>query len=244
MKYAILSDIHSNLEALEAVLRTLFITGYDRILFLGDLLGYGGSPNECVDLAREYSFTGLLGNHDRAILNRRKLETFNEYARIAVQWTCAVLTDVNREFIKNMPVSMHLDQILMVHGALTAADDYIMGPCDMAENLELLKSQHPESRILFFGHTHIKCFFSDKAPVNKTTVGKPIQLEDDAIYFINPGSVGQPRDGSPLASFGIYDSTACSYEQYTIPYDLKKAQKKILEAGLPAFLADRLSRGR
>lgn len=244
MLYAVLSDTHSNLEALQAVLEALEKHNCDSILFLGDLLGYGASPNECVELARMHNFTTILGNHDRAILNGRKIDTFNEYARLAVQWTDAMLTEENRTYLNSCPISRLEAGFLLVHGALTGTDDYIMNSQDIANNLELLRSQYPDCDLVFYGHTHIKAFFSDKNRVNTACTDKEFTLEKGDTFFINPGSVGQPRDGSPDASFGLYDSERRTYRQYSIPYDVESAQKKILDNGLPAFLADRLAKGR
>ena len=244
MKYAILSDIHSNLEALQAVLDNLKRYNCDKILFLGDLLGYGASPNECVDLARMLNFVTILGNHDRAVLSGRKLETFNEYAKLAVQWTDAVLSDENRDYLNSRPISLFFDNIVMVHGALSGTDEYIMNHKDVLDNLELLKAQYDNCNILLYGHTHIRALFSDSDALNRTATDTELNLSSENTYFINPGSVGQPRDGSPNASFGIYDSEKQTYRQMTVSYDIESAQKKILDNGLPAFLADRLSRGR
>ena len=243
MRLAILSDIHSNLEAFQAVLDDLEIRTTDGIYFLGDLVGYGANPNECCELAEMCDMKGILGNHDRAVLDSRKLPRFNMHARQAVEWTQEQLTDRSRSLLSGWPVSMRRESLVFVHGALTGNDHYFLNSSDIPANLDILKTQHEGSRILFFGHTHIKCFFSDSDPVNKSLVDIPAPLSPDRYYFINPGSVGQPRDGSPNAAYGILDTDTMHYTQYSIPYDTESAQKKIIAAGLSRFLAERLGRG-
>lgn len=243
MRWALLSDIHSNLEALEAVLRDLEKRAVDRICFLGDLVGYGASPNECAALARSSGFTAILGNHDRAVLSGRKLQLFNHYARRAVEWTQAALSGGHRDYLATWPVTMTLPPAVMVHGALTGSDHYILSGTDIPPNLDLLKAQHPEARILLFGHSHIRCFFTDLDPVNRAAAGCEYPVPENRFVFINPGSVGQPRDGSPLASYAILDTRARTYTQLAVAYDVRTAQEKIIAAGLPAFLAERLAGG-
>lgn len=245
MRIAILSDIHSNLEAFQAVLEDIDSLGIDRIIFLGDLIGYGASPNECCTLARERGMVGILGNHDRAVLDSRKLPLFNLHARQAVEWTQEKLSDQSRALLSGWPVSMQLREegLVLVHGALTGTDHYFLSPSDIPANLDILKTQYPESRIVLFGHTHVKCFFSDDRPINAALVDVPQPILPDRYYFINPGSVGQPRDGSPNAAYGILDPDTSTFLQRTVPYDYMSASARIIDAGLSRFLAERLGRG-
>jgi predicted phosphodiesterase len=242
MRWALLSDIHSNLEALVAVLRDLEKRAVDRICFLGDLVGYGASPNECAALARSSGFTAILGNHDRAVLSGRKLPLFTHYARRAVEWTQAALSAEHRNYLASWPVTMGLPPAVLVHGALTGSDHYILSGSDIPPNLDLLKAQHPEARILLFGHSHIRCFFTDLDPVNRAAAGCEYDIPDNRFVFINPGSVGQP---GMVPRWPPTPCWICPPHLYTAVHclDVRTAQEKIIAAGLPAFLAERLAGG-
>jgi len=244
MHIAVISDIHSNLEALHAVLEDLKDRNIQKIFCLGDLVGYGASPNECIQLVLENKMDCLAGNHDRAAVSLKKIEFFNSYAKDAALWTNSTLTEENKEILKNLPTSIIGEQAVFVHGAISGKDDYILNTANGIENIKLLKQQYPEHNICFFGHTHIKnIFFEDEGflPVSYTT---PVTLKPDYCYLINPGSVGQPRDGNPDASYLIFDEENTTVQHVVVPYDIKLAQKKIIDAGLPPFLASRLEMGK
>ena len=241
MRYAILSDIHSNLEALNAVLQEVDSQKVDAIISTGDVVGYNANPNECIEILRERSVRSLMGNHDIRACGMKEANDFNPIARDAILWTRDVLSNENLNFLKSQPKTLFLDEkkAIAIHGSFESYDSYILSPLNAMENFSIMEdSHHPP--LCFFGHTHVKIAY-------RYLNGKVTTYRDDELsvsgserYLINPGSVGQPRDLDPNASFLIYNTTKKSIRFFKIKYDVDTSYKKILEAGLPKELAERL----
>jgi predicted phosphodiesterase len=246
-----LSDIHANLEALEACLAAA--PPHDVVVNLGDTVGYGANPNEVIERARELGDTFVRGNHDRACAGLTDVRGFNYIAAAAAIWTNRQLSPDNLEWLKNLPhgpVSLpDLPNVQMVHGSPRDEDEYLLLPDDAAASAALARAP-----ITFFGHTHMQGCFRITENQQITVHPKytspekveqwPLALENGGVYLINPGSVGQPRDGDWRAAFALLDSEAKKVTFFRVPYDLASAQKKIVEANLPERLASRLQFGR
>jgi diadenosine tetraphosphatase ApaH/serine/threonine PP2A family protein phosphatase len=245
--FAVISDIHGNLEALQAVLDDV-PEGVDAIYCLGDVIGYGASPNECCDLVREMEMPTISGNHDLAVTDlNTDLSWFNPVAAAAVEWTRSVISPENAEFLLSRPRTMREGPSLFVHGSPRDPDEYILDAAGARENLALLEADYPDVRVCFFGHTHVKTVApSPEGLADDEEPGEVLTLPDSGPYLVNPGSVGQPRDGDRSASYVLAevspDGARVAYR--AVAYDVEKAQAKIRTAGLPPILADRLSRGR
>ena len=245
MRYLILSDLHANWEALEAVVRDAEGT-YDRVLCCGDLIGYGADPNAVVEWVRANCSVVIRGNHDRACTGQEDLEWFNPAARAAALWTLETLSAENAEYVRELSKGpVFQDGFELIHGAPYDEDDYVVAPEEALEAFAYL-----ESRVAFFGHTHLQGGFIwnhsriETIPRPARNGRQTLQIDAGCGYLINPGSVGQPRDGDARAAYAVYDSEKGSITYFRVPYDIETAQRKIQEAGLPAFLAERLSAGR
>jgi diadenosine tetraphosphatase ApaH/serine/threonine PP2A family protein phosphatase len=247
MRLLLISDIHSNIEALEAALKAA--PAHDEVVDLGDVVGYGASPNEVVDRVRALKGKHVRGNHDKACAGVMSTEQFNPIAAIAAYWTRDMLSPVNRKWLANMPPGpvQHngLSDVQFVHGSPLDEDDYLITPVDAA-----FVAPEVEARITFFGHTHVQGGFMLHAPgaeairLRVTDGFVEYPLKPDARYLINPGSVGQPRDGDPRAAFAMYDTDKQVVEFHRAAYNIEGAQKRILDAQLPERLASRLKDGR
>jgi len=206
MRYAILSDIHANLEAFRAVLARTAALGTDRVVCLGDVVGYHADPNECVDLARSEGIACIMGNHDSAACGIEEPSGFNLTARQAVYWTREHLTEENRSFLRGLPRVMQIEDLLLCHGSISDTNQYLLYDSDAQENFSLMEELPGRPRICFFGHTHIKAAYTLAWPVLSRELADEMHLSNDKRYLVNPGSVGQPRDGDPRAAFLIYDA--------------------------------------
>jgi len=245
MRYLIFSDIHGNLEALVAVLEDIKRKKIDYYLFLGDLVGYGASPNEVIQKVLSFRHLFMVrGNHDKAVCGLDSIQTFNPIAAAAIEWTKKALSKKHLNFLSGLaksPLVIHKN-ISICHGAPFDEDYYIFGEFDAAEAFSYF-----ETPVGFFGHTHFPFIYVEKDEIVEGTFIQEspfeIKLEKGARYLINPGSVGQPRDRDPRAAYAIYDSNRQKIKFYRVKYDMESAQKKILEANLPSALAERLSLG-
>lgn len=245
MHYLILSDIHGNWEALEAVLRDSR-GDYDEVLCCGDLVGYGADPNRVVEWTRTTAKLVVRGNHDKACAGLDDLEWFNPVARSAASWTEHNLTPDNLDYLRNLPKGpLPLDSFQILHGSPLDEDDYLVSSFAASQVTPYL-----EREISFFGHTHLQGgFLCHRDGVKRLAKPEPpearrvLELGHDVLYLINPGSVGQPRDGDPRAGYAIYDPGRRLVEFRRVPYDVQTAQAKIRQAGLPDLLADRLEFG-
>lgn len=248
MRYFILSDIHSNIEALQACIQRAKEAGYDSVLCCGDLVGYGPSPVEAIDGIRSLNAITIRGNHDRVAAGLDEATQFNPHARRAVYWTRSVLPDSYREYLANLPIGPLdiTEQAQLVHGAVTDEDDYIFTEADADENFLLTDKQ-----ITFFGHSHFPVVYCSEAKGSSFLATSyefdefiAVKIEAGRQLFVNPGSVGQPRDGDSRASFAIWDEDRERLEFYRVEYDLELTQNKMREVQLPVYLIDRLAHGR
>ncbi len=248
MRYLIISDVHGNLEALDAVIGAMTPLGYERVLVLGDLVGYGADPNGVIDRVRSLEpYKIIRGNHDKVAAGLEDGESFNIVARSAVQWTHDTLTRENREYLLNLSAGPVLvdDRIEICHGSPFDEDAYVFDELDGLRAFETATRQ-----LCLFGHTHVAVAFR-RTPDRLDLLAGPgdthevkIVLEAGAMYLINAGSVGQPRDGDPRAATAIVDSAAGHIELFRVVYPIEEAQRKIRAAGLPDVLAKRLALGR
>ena len=271
MRLLLLSDIHGNLEALEACLAAA--PPHDAVANLGDVVGYGASPNQVVERVRDMASIHIRGNHDRCCCGLEDLENFNPVAAAAARWTNQQLSEANREWLRALPSGplrdADWDEVQFVHGSPLDEDEYIAS--EFAAEAAL---QAAPFRLTFFGHTHIQGAYArlrlvtekvterltaeslanesdgqparitvSRIPVSRITVSR-LTLATGVKYLVNPGSVGQPRDSDRRAAFALYDGDAAEVRFYRVPYDIARAQQKILAAGLPPVLATRLEDGR
>jgi diadenosine tetraphosphatase ApaH/serine/threonine PP2A family protein phosphatase len=239
---AVFSDIHGNLEALSAVCQAGARLGVDGWLCLGDVVGYGADPGACLDGARSLTEVVLQGNHDAAVAGVQSVEYFNRNARRAVEWTRGCLSDAQRTELTGWALTHVEGDAFYVHAEPSdpAAWHYVNDVADAAAALAA-----SGSRLIFVGHSHrgFVCAARDGRVVEAAEGSGSLELAADTRYLVNVGSVGQPRDGDPRACFAIHDDEAGTVELVRTAYDVARAQGKILDAGLPRFLAERLSEG-
>lgn len=251
MRILVLSDIHGNLDALEACLATA--GDYDAVVNLGDIVGYGASPNEVIERSREVGKYFVRGNHDKASSGLMDLKDFNPIAGLAALWTRDQLTPENLSWLRSLPQGPvqipGLAEVQFVHGSPIDEDEYVVTLHDALAPLSALPLA-----VTFFGHTHLQGAFSFKLAAGDAyrpaykTIGQsesvPLVMKRDFRYLINPGSVGQPRDGDWRAAFAVFDADTWTVAFHRVPYNLKSAQDRIFAANLPQRLATRLAAGR
>jgi len=244
MLYGLIADIHANGPAFEVAFKHLQAAGVDKILNMGDLVGYGAAPAECVTLAREQlHMTTIAGNHDRQVAGdidpRMRLT-----ASKALEWTRDNLSPANCRYLAALPDGQMVDErFVLVHGSLVERDAYVLTAGEVKRNLECLIRDFPKIKLCLFGHTHVPMLISTRGVFADLRATRSFQLEPGEIYMINPGSVGQPRDRCPLASFAIFDTEKLTVTFIRKPYDIAAAQRAIIQAGLPEKFARRLSAG-
>ena len=257
MTYGLISDIHANLEALEAVLKAL--GRVDGFLCMGDIVGYGADPGPCLETIRRLPrLICVAGNHDLAAIGSYDLGWFNEFARAAVEWTAKQLTPDNRSYLASLPLTAHADGALIVHGSLPNEMDYITTPDEARLCFDAMPGD-----LAFIGHTHITEYYrtrpsgprggpsgsqrgrGSRFPEQVSLwSGGTVDLKEGVRYIANQGAVGQPRDGNPAASFGVWRVEDRAIEIRRVSYDIEAAQDKMVKAGLPSYLAERLAVGR
>jgi len=232
MRFAIISDIHSNLEALSTALEAIKTEAVDQILFLGDVVGYGANPNECVDLVRKRCPIVLLGNHDLAAVDLSTADFFTANAKTAARWTAQELTPENKDFLKRLPYTAVIEGVQLVHSSPYEPEEwhYIISESDARRMFPYFNET-----ICFVGHSHVPGVFAESSSTEEVRRGER--------FVVNVGSIGQPRDGNPNLSFGVFDSSQWEYRNIRLEYDAERAARKIREAGLPRALADRLLHG-
>ncbi|MBU0684167.1 MAG: metallophosphatase family protein [Candidatus Omnitrophica bacterium] len=237
MLYIILSDIHSNLQALEAVIESFPQKDNIAVICVGDIVGYGANPMQCLDIIRRLNARCVLGNHDAAVVNRMDISRLNEHALDAIIWTKAHTNRIDMRYFDYLPYTFTNDLFTMVHGTLNDPEEfnYLTTNPDAEKTFKLLKT-----RICFVGHTHRPGVFMERAGIVHPLFRKKFTIEDDAKYIINVGSVGQPRDYDNRASYCTYSPENNEIEFRRIEYDIKSAKKAISDAGLPKMLGDRL----
>jgi diadenosine tetraphosphatase ApaH/serine/threonine PP2A family protein phosphatase len=252
VRLLIVSDIHANLEALQACLDAA--PEFDRVVNLGDVVGYGASPNEVTQTCREMAWLAVRGNHDKVCTGLETSDSFNPIAAMAALWTKQVLAPANFQWLHDLPGgplrSPELNGVQFVHGSPLDEDQYMVSMQDASEALTLTSIP-----VTFFGHSHIQGAFyvnTEEGPWELRPGARTgdkhekhtIYLLADSRYLINPGSVGQPRDGDWRAGFAIYDSERHTVAFHRVPYDVKLTQQRIRDAHLPERLAMRLAEGR
>ncbi len=237
MTIAIISDIHGNLEALNKAFSFLEKEGIDEVFCLGDVVGYGPNPNECVELIRERCEHVVLGNHDAAVLGITDISKFNVNAKNAITWTNERLSKENRNYLKELPYIYRQDDTLFVHASPLEPNKwtYIFSDVNAAETFS---SFH--EKICFIGHTHTPAIYNEMELLPKTNQFK---FKKDEKYLVNVGSVGQSRDGDNRLCFCIFDTAAYRIEFVRLVYDMVMTSNKIIGSGLPPFLAERLLKG-
>lgn len=248
MRYLALSDVHSNLEALEAVLKAAAAHNYDAVVVLGDLVGYGADPNAVVERIRGLGPVAVIrGNHDKVATGLEDARDFNTVARTAARWTQEALTSENQQYLRALPAGPQLvgDSLEICHGSPFDEDLYIVEEHDALTAFGATRRQ-----ICLFGHTHVALAASlrdGRGVLVEMPRGHPeleVTIEADDKYMINPGSVGQPRDGDSRAAYALVDTGQHLATLYRVSYPIETAQAKILAAGLPPMLAHRLGMGR
>lgn len=246
MRRLILSDIHSNFDALEAVLANAR-DGFDEVVCCGDLVGYNAAPSEVIEWARECAHAIVRGNHDRACCGLGGIETFNRAARDSALWTQEALNRRDLEWLGLLPTGpLVFDDYMLAHGSPRDEDDYLIDGADVEPLGSALFR-----KMCFIGHTHMQTGWSwqrgglQRLPSPSLSEDhRVIDLDPDYLYLVNPGSVGQPRDGDPRAAYAIWDSNARLLHLRRVKYDVKRAQARVMDAGLPESLAYRLALGR
>lgn len=243
MRYAVFSDVHGNMEALETVLEDAARHRPDAYVCLGDIVGYGPDPNECVARVRALGGDAIAGNHDRAALGGADLEMFSPLARTAIEWTMTVLSDDTRRFLAALPLRLETPAFLAVHGSpRDPVDEYIL---DLPTALAVFNDSH--FSLCLVGHSHVPGAFvlrSDgRVSARGLPPGEPVRLARGSRYIVNVGSVGQPRDGDPRASYLLLDASPLTATLRRLRYPITSTQEKMMARGLPALLARRLTAG-
>lgn len=233
LRIAVTSDIHSNLEALTTALNFISESNIDKVICLGDIVGYGPDPIECLAMIRERTRWIILGNHDEAAVHPERAEDFSTVARSAIEWTYNELSSDDREFLRSLPYSLSIEDVLYVHSTPKSPQkwEYIFSGFEA----RLYDNTFAE-RLCFIGHSHIPGVYSMNPKIREYNATHK--------FIINVGSIGQPRDGDPRLSFGILDTVAGTYENVRLEYDAQSTAWKILKRGLPRFLAERILIGR
>ena len=242
MRALLLSDIHSNLEALDAVIDDANTKGsFDIVWCLGDTVGYGPDPSECIRRIRDYQLVAIAGNHDYAAVGKISFDDFNGAARAATIWTASQLSEAESGFLGGLPTVVVEEPFTLVHGSLRAPlVEYLLDSGSANATLAML-----ETRYCLVGHSHYPflCRENRGSPVfDEFTENAVFPLEQER-WIINPGGVGQPRDRDPRTSYGIFDSESMTIERHRVEYDIALTQDKMRRAGLPEYLIDRLSHG-
>jgi predicted phosphodiesterase len=240
MKYAIIADIHANLEAFQVVLEDIKAQQCTHCACLGDVVGYNANPKECLDIVREMNIPVVKGNHDEYCSTDEPLDGFNPAAAEAVNWTRKQLTEDDRQWLRDLKYRQMVNNFTIVHATLDAPQrwGYVFDKLAAAASFT-----YQNTPVCFFGHTHVPVAFMRDTMVRGGTYSK-FKIEAGKKYFVNVGAVGQPRDNNPKAAYVVYDVDEGTIELRRLEYNIPKAQQKILAAGLPERLAERLSYGR
>jgi predicted phosphodiesterase len=240
MRFAIISDLHANLEATEAVLADAHERECTHFVCLGDVVGYNANPHECVEIVQKLDCPVVKGNHDEQASLEESSRDFNPLAEMAINWTRAQLTEADKNWLRDLRLSRQVRDFTIVHATLDTPEQwgYVFNTLDAAASFT-----YQDTTVCFFGHTHVAGAFVRDDGVKRVKVDK-LMIDENKKYFINTGSVGQPRDGDWRAAYCIYDIEQNMVEQRRVKYDLGGAQDKIIKGGLPPLLAERLKLGR
>ncbi|MGQ9553910.1 MAG: metallophosphoesterase family protein [Anaerolineae bacterium] len=243
MRYLVIADVHANLAAFETVLSSAPV--FDEIWCLGDIVGYGPDPNECIELLRQHRHIAVAGNHDWAVIGRLDLDDFNPMARAAVEWTASELSGDNRRYLEGLPVLLQKEGITIVHGSVRfPVWEYIDEPAIAWENMALLETQY-----CLVGHTHVPIMYIANGWRRRARaialVGTSVALKlADRQVILNVGSVGQPRDGDPRAAYVMLDMASGAAELHRVDYPIDRTRRRMERVGLPNRNAFRLALGR
>jgi len=241
MRHAFIADVHANADALLPVLAEIDSLGIASVFSLGDIVGYGAEPSRCIQIIRQRNIASIVGNHDLAAVGALSIEAFNDNAKLSAQWTGQHLTDTDKEYLTNLPLEFKNEDFQLVHGApmAPASFAYILSADDV-----ILAFAAMDRRLLFTGHSHVPLgFIAEGDTISGCPMGSVI-VPPGARAIVNIGSVGQPRDGNPLAAFAVWDTDTNDAAVIRVKYDTEAAAQKILDAGLPPGNAYRLSLGR
>ena len=240
MKFAVFGDIHANLEALEAVLSDAADQGCTRFTCIGDVVGYNADPRECLRVVQQLDCPVVKGNHDEGASMDTEILGLNPLAQRALEWTREALTEPDKQWLRDLPFVRRVGDFTIVHATLDSPSgwNYVTNKYDAMASFA-----YQFTPICFFGHTHAPCFFVRDSAVRQE-MGGTVRVEEGKKYFINVGSGGQPRDGDWRASYVVYDVHNQKVTFRRLKYDIQRAQEKILKAGLPEMLADRLVLGK
>ncbi len=245
MKIAIISDIHSNLNALKEVLKDIEKEGISSIFNLGDTVGYAAQPNECLDLVKEKCSLCIRGNHDAAVCDYMPYEFFNPFAIKAIDYTKKTISNVNMQYLSKLDLVQKTDDLVFVHSSPVFPDNWTYITNEDAAEMVFMTMSMTTSKIVFIGHSHIPVIFKQKGgKVFEFTKPDYMELEEDEKAIVNVGSVGQPRDLDPRACYVIFDPDKKSVQYKRIEYDIDAAFDLIISNGLPPILAERLKRGK
>ena len=233
MRIGLISDVHANLPALQAVLTELSAGGVDRIACAGDLVGYGPMPNECIAAMAEAEIPSVAGNHDLIAIDWLGTERCSALARTTLEWTRGALTPASREYLASLPGELELEGMLVAHGAIGDAQRYVMSDRELEDEVAVLARQHAELRILVLGHTHrAQAFSEERGALIEGRTGQ-VRLGPRERGVVNPGSVGQARVGRPRARFAVIDCEAGSIVFRSVAYDTGAVRRALGQAGLP-----------
>jgi len=240
VRYGIFADVHSNLEALEAVLQAIEKERVDQILCAGDMVGYGADPEPILRLLKRKAHPVVAGNHDWLVADRMDLDWFDKPAQEAALWTRTRLPEEERIYLGNLPLIWRDTQLTLAHGSIHEPDQF-----HYVLNLQTARAslQVQETPVAFIGHTHHPGVFTEEQGQISFSPSAHVSLRSGVKYLVNVGSVGQPRDGDPRAAWCLYDAAAQTVEIRRVSYPVEKVQAKIRQAGLPEFLAERLALG-
>jgi len=241
MRYGIFSDVHSNLEAMEAVLQAFRKEKVDRYFCVGDIVGYGANPHECIEIVKDLKAPCVAGNHDWAVVDRVDTRYFNPIAKMAVSWTKDSISPDDKAYLENLRLVDKTDDFIIVHGTLQEAlyFHYLTEEGQAKAMFGLM-----DRDVCFVGHTHVPGVFVQKKQQVAYMLYSKITLDGHAKYIVNVGSVGQPRDGNPMACYCVYDTEEKTVAIKRVNYNVEEAQRKIIDVGLPPFLASRLAAGK
>jgi predicted phosphodiesterase len=244
LRYGLIADVHANMRALQVALASLQQAGVDKLVFLGDLVGYGAEPGECIGILQEQkNLVPISGNHDRQVLGE-KAPQMRRTATRALEWTQSVLSPGHIRYLQSLPQGQTLDDVfILVHGSLLSRDAYILNTHEVEQNRKCMVEEFKGMRICFFAHTHVPMLIGTKSLVTDLRETRAFKLNQNDVYLINPGSVGQPRDKCPLSSFAIFDSSNWTVTFIRKTYDIVGAKKAIVGVGLPEKFARRLEVG-
>ncbi len=240
MRYGIFADVHGNLPALKAVLRALQSENPDQYLCVGDIVGYGANPQECLDLVGNIEAISVAGNHEWGVLDKIDLDDFNDLAREALVWTQRHISREARDFLSHLDPTFKNKDLAMVHSTLPYPERF-----EYLTNFDQLVSMFPfvETPVCFVGHTHVPKIYVEEGSQIYEAASFKIEMASSARYIVNVGSIGQPRDGNPRAAYCVYSVEEKTIAVQRVEYDILESQRRIREAGLPDFLAWRLAWG-